>query len=185
MTITRTSEIKAAIHRICERHQISQENLAYDLGISHATLKNWNKGRRCCPKTALMALEALANKPLHLTGSSVLQFLRSKLTGSQERALCAAWHVVRGDDYELFDCIKDWSIDDKIEIICERYYIAPKWFSELIHEFLIDGKIYNELDFELEDFMFRALVAQARAEVLPVVARELAELYVETHQESQ
>lgn len=67
MTITRTSEIKAAIHRICDRHQISQENLAYDRGISHATLKNWKKGRRRCPKTALIALEALANKPLKET----------------------------------------------------------------------------------------------------------------------
>lgn len=33
--------------------------------------------------------------------------------------------------------------------------------------------------------MFRALVAQARAEVLPVVARDLAELYIESHQESK
>jgi transcriptional regulator with XRE-family HTH domain len=169
--------IKALVDRICDRHEVTQKDIAAELDVSYATLKNWMKGSTRCPKTAQIALEAWSENPINHPGAGVLAFSDLVLTAYEELQLSDAWLFVIDDDNRggtFLDYIKDWSDDKILDFIQE----APcAWFADVVRAQLIDNET-GQPAFELPDSSFKALVECAKEEARPVAAKELADRYV-------
>jgi hypothetical protein len=174
--------IKNLVDRICDRHNRTQKEIAAELDVSYATLKNWMKSATRCPKTAQIALQAWSEKPIDHPGADVLAFSHQVLTANEERELCDAWQFVmddQGQGHTFLNYIKDWSDDKVIEFIQHE---TCTWFADVVRAQLIDSDS-EEPAFELPDSSFNALVKCAKEEARPVAAKELSSRYVLALQE--
>jgi hypothetical protein len=85
-------------------------------------MKDWLNCRAQWPKTAQMALKAWAYAPLAADRDGIAADYTGRLDPDDERALIAAWHLLRGDvEYEVGDeeedeswpaTVKDWPARD-------------------------------------------------------------------------
>lgn len=173
MSSSPSSEIKLLVDRICSRHDLTQRDVATQVDVSYATLKNWMSGRSQCSSTAQMALEGLAQSYPALDGNDVLDHCYVVLTGFEERRLCAAWAAC-GD--EFLNYIKDWSNKDLIEFAQHSQPSdgTPDFFNEVVLAQLIDEEGENPFD-DLSESALNALTSRAKVLAAPVVAMELAD----------
>jgi hypothetical protein len=176
------AQIKNLVDRICDRHDRTQKDIAAELDVSYATLKNWMKGSTRCPKTAQIAMEAWSEKPINHPGADVLACSHLVLTAYEEIQLCDAWFFVIDDQglgHTFLDYITDWSDDELVDFIQDE---PCTWFADLVQAQLIDNES-EQPAFELPDSSFSALVKCAKEEARPVAAKELADRYVRAIQE--
>lgn len=176
------ASIKALVDRICDRHEVTQKEIAAELDVSYATLKNWMKSATRCPKTAQIALEAWSEKPIDHPGADVLAFSHLVLTANEERQLCDAWLFViddQGRGGTFLDYIKDWSDDQLLDFIQDE---TSTWFADVVQAQLIDNES-GQPAFDLPDSSLAALVKCAKEEARPVAAKELASRYVQALKE--
>ena len=169
--------IKHLVDRICDRHEVTQKEIAAELDVSYATLKNWMKGTTRYPKTAQIALEAWSENPINHPGAGVLAFSYLVLTAYEELQLSDAWLFViddQGQGHTYLDYITDWSDDELLEFIQDE---PCAWFADVVEAQLIDNET-GQPAFDLPDSSLAALVRCAKEEARPVAAKELADRYV-------